>query len=578
MQLIQPKLAINYNKKHSVPQKLTLQISYEERAVAKTIGQGTASWSKLAKLWCYPVDPVIVRNAKSNLSDLVLSDDLKDYLVKLKQHQLLLQEVIKDESLIQPYGDTLYPFQRASIRFLEHNKRCVLGHKMGTGKTVITTTAINHLQLFKVLIVCPNSVKFSWSQHSQKWAKRPDIYILDTLKNKDAQETILFGSTQQREDKLASLLQQKNSFILIINYAQLRIHRDILNTTDYDAIIFDEAHHLKNRKAEVTKAAFAITKKSNYVWLLTGTPIRNNYTDLWAYLHIVDPIRFKSFSNFVKLFLKTVPSQWGIVEDVVDVKNINLFNSMLATYIFAKTKEEVLPQLPKLIKTTRILIMSPIQQKFYNRMEKEFAVLVTELLANGQKVETILQAPTVVAQLIRLRQICLSPALLGGPANSAKLDALIDLFAGDLKTTQSLIFTYFRRFIPFITQLLRNHGVSFAEIVGGQTPQERENIVQALNRGDIQVIVGTIASMGEGMNLQAASTAIFCDRFWVPAINEQAEERIHRGGIKTSPVIIDLYHPKTVEADVRATCKRKSQITNQTIGQIETIRNLLQRV
>jgi len=83
--------------------------------------------------------------------------------------------------------------------------------------------------------------------------------------------------------------------------------------------------------------------------------------------------------------------------------------------------------------------------------------------------------------------------------------------------------------------------------------------------------------MGEGMNLQAAGTAIFCDLDWVPANNLQAEDRIHRGDIKKSPNIVRLYHPKTVDEDIWATCARKDDLIDEAIGSAETIRNMLLR-
>ena len=140
-----------------------------------------------------------------------------------------------------------------------------------------------------------------------------------------------------------------------------------------------------------------------------------------------------------------------------------------------------------------------------------------------------------------------------------------------------IVFSCFRKFLSYVSEVLEELKIPFGFIVGGQSSWERAEVVSALNSGKIRAVLGTIQSMGEGLNLQAARTAIFCDTDWVPAVNEQAEARIHRGAITERPVIIRLFHPGTVEADIRMACRRKERIAGETTGQVEAVREMLIR-
>jgi len=218
------------------------------------------------------------------------------------------------------------------------------------------------------------------------------------------------------------------------------------------------------------------------------------------------------------------------------------------------------------------------QLEVYQQMEKDLCVYIENETEAGTSIEQLISAPNTVAQLIRLRQICLSPALIQSQAGSAKIEHLQDLLC-DLHDQQEkvVIFTYFRGFLMLIEQVLDNLGIKYGTIVGGQTAQARYDVQQKLTDGTYSMVVGTAQSMGEGMNLDAAGTAIFTDIDWVPANNEQAEDRLHRGTTKTSPNIIRLIHPGTVESDIWLTCSRKEKVINETIGSAEVIRQMILR-
>jgi len=537
---------------------------------------GTANYSK--KGWTLPVEPWLAERI-AEIDGIELSTEVRDMLEYYDKKRYDINTSLGITAPLEP-NDRLMKFQRASVRFLETAKRAILGHKMGTGKTVIASAATKHLNAQRVMVVCPASVKWYWADTMREFGGWKHCHVVESgfpipWMWQDHYR-IGYKKKEDRDSALAKNLKQE-SICLIINYELLTKHMPTLVASDYDVVIIDEAHRIKNRKRNRTQSCIKIANRAEYAWLLTGTPVRNDYDDLWTMLHVCDPIRFASYWNFVKTHLKTAPNYFGGI-DILGIKDQPRFSDMLSIYMYAKTKEEVMPEMPpKLMKNIK-LEMSLSQKKVYNKLEEEFILLVKEQMANGEELEKILRFDNTLTQYMKLRQVCLAPDILGSGAKSAKVDALKDIADG-LKESgeQAIFFTNFKRFIPHIQKVLRDNDISFNTIVGGMNTQDHRLTEQALERGAIQAVVGTIGAMGESLNLQSATVAVFCDRDWVPAVNEQAEDRIHRGNIQNSPTIINLYHPNSIDEDIMAVCERKKRIEKETVGRVEVLRRMMMR-
>lgn len=557
------------------PKRFAIRCNYSDKERVKKAGSGTARWSKTEKLWTIPPDPVLLKRMIKMFPDADLTPELDELISELyeRQREIYLSSLV-DAPISE--GSKLFGYQNKSVRMLDTAGSLILGHRMGLGKTPIACAAVDYTTSRKVLVVCPSSVKWSWVDHMQEWAGRQDLYVLESKNVRSDQCRVI---AKKRDEVLKDLLSEAEEFVIIMSYDMLRIHRGELARYDYDVIIFDEAHRLKNRKASTTQVAQEICKSVARKWLLTGTPVRNSYVDLYTLLSIIDPARFSSYWNFVNTYLETVPNLYGGT-DIVGIKNEEEFNAMMSIYMYRLTQEDVYDELPETIYTNMRLPFEPEQDKIYKEMEKELLVAFEKEIEDGKTISQIVSAPNTIAQIMRLRQICLSPVLIGGPAKSAKL-ALLEEIVEDLlaQDEKFIIFSYFREFVKLIGSLLDHRGLNYGEIVGGQSSNDRHKVQQDFTNGEFNIIIGTAQSMGEGMNLQAAGTAIFTDLDWVPANNEQAEHRIgHRGGVKKeAPKIIRLYHPGTIEADIWSTCQRKEQVIDQSIGSAETIRNMILR-
>ena len=561
--------------KEGEPKRIAVRCAFSDKERVKKAGSGTARWSKSESVWTVPPDPVLLKRLLKVFPDATILPDLRQYMDKLLDKQNAIYVSSDMSEPISP-DSKLFPYQNKSVRILETAGSIILGHRMGLGKTPIACVGLDYVGARKVIIVCPSSVKWSWVDHIIKWAGRTDLYVLESGVVKTDLATVIH---KDREDFLHQFLSTEREFVLLMSYDMMRMYKDILCLTDYDVIIFDEAHRLKNRKAATTQAAQEVCKNVEKKWLLTGTPIRNSYVDVFTLLTIIDPVRFGSYWNFVNTYLDTVPNLYGGT-DIIGLTSEEEFNSMMSVYMYRLTQEDVYEDLPPTIYSDLKMPMGSKQLGIYSEMEEELLVAFDKELADGKTVSQIVSAPNTVAQLIRLRQICLSPALIGGPEVSAKLDMLSDLVEDLVAQDEKfIIFSYFREFIKLVAELLDSRGIKYGEIVGGQSSSARHKVQGQLTEGEIDVVIGTAQSMGEGMNLQVANTAIFTDIDWVPANNEQAEQRIgHRGGVKKeSPRIIRLYHPDTVESDIWATCARKERVISESIGTAETIRAMMLR-
>lgn len=577
---MKPEITL-HRLKDGTPSRIFIQCDYQDKNVVKAAARGTATWRKTEKVWSTPVDPLIARRLLTLLQDAVLGEDLQHYFNRMKEKQERVQSAVSNQEPIDGVSG-LWDFQKASVRFLTEARKAILAHEMGTGKTVIAASAINYLDSDRVIVVCPNAVKWSWARHLMRWASiRPVVleatprkYAFQLLSIGDTQTAVFSGGPVTREEYLEEQ-RHTDELHLITNYALLRIHHNEFKKMPLDVLVLDEAHRVKNRKSQRTQAAHQLSYNADYVWSLTGTPIRNEYTDYWSLLHMADPVRFSSYWNFVNLYLESAPNIWGGI-DILGLSDQDMFNHMLAQYMFRRTKKEVLPDLPDKVYNEYPVPMEEEQEEEYRRMKREFRTYIEKELSSGETVESILYAEKTIQQIMRLRQLALNPAILGGPDSSGKVKALANLLQDYQHSgEQFLVFTHFKQFIPFILEVLEDMDFSYGQVVGGQTKTTREEAVQSFQQGELQCLVGTIGAMGEGLDLPMAVTAFFTDIDWTPAVNRQAEDRIHRPGISDSPTIIRLYHPDSIDEYIRDVTLHKERMEEETVGQVEVIRSMV---
>lgn len=540
------------------------------------------SYRKREDSWSFALEPYILAVLQDVFPDMVWERDASAYLFSLQQQQIRIRQAIHDEQKIES-APFLRSYQHNAVRFLAEAKRCILGFPTGGGKTVISCAAVKELKLRRVLVVGLNSIKWNWKHELNRFAGRDDVRVVESTWRGKVPKDVITGNKEEREKQLDNFFKNNKSGVVIMNYTNFITMQALLYEIKFDCVIFDEAHRLKNHKkrgkgaAQTPIIAEGLAQLVPYVWLLTATPIHNSQTDLFQLLRIIHKRRFSSFDSFLHIHTIHTVDMFNQPK-VIGLRDEQYFQGMLSHYMYRMDKKELMPMLPDKEYMNVYVDMPQQQRKVYDEMEHKFRVQVSKEI-KGQEVILPEYATNVISQLIALRQICLSPQLVSSSCRaSGKLEYLEDFFTDIKKSGEKvLVFSRFRGFLGLIEPILKKLSVPYAEIHGKINTQDRVEAQRKLDAGEIQVILGTIHAMGEGMNLQSASIAVFCDMDYVPAVNEQAEDRIHRGDIVNSPTIIRLIHRGTVEEDIMEVCRRKQEIATETVGMIEVIRSMLSR-
>ncbi len=468
--------------------------------------------------------------------------------------------------------DTLYPFQKdPDVPFMLANGRCINGNPMGLGKTIETLATLEQLKPRHCLIVCKKPFIGEWFWQVQDWLGE------DVLTPNDG--------TGDRLDGL-DLWGPK---YVCVNYNLLGIFKywQMLKKK-WDVVVFDEAHKLKSIKSQWTKNTFLLSPYVDRMYLLTGTPLQNSPADLYPLFHLMKPRDYNNYRAWVNMFcVQREEEIWmkgpdgrprpRLIKTIVpgETNHTEELNFLLHKYMIRHEKKEVMPQLPDKQYRRIPIELGPEKQQYMQMQEEFFAIL-----ESGEKIES----PKAIAQLTRLRQICLEPTLISSENQyntpSAKTRALMELLE-DIDE-KCLIFSNFEHYTRLIAKMLDDAKIRYVTITGhNKGLTNPANARQFQYDPSIRVCLGTIGSMSESFTLNAAKIVIFTDRFWNPAINEQGEDRVwgrvNKGLDQTDKTeIIDLVCDDTVEDHLHEVLKRKKLMINEVVVRKAVVERMMQ--
>lgn len=340
---------------------------------------------------------------------------------------------------------------------------------------------------------------------------------------------------------------------LISNYA----HMDSIAQLqpNWDHLIYDESHLLRNRKSR-TLFQRATSFRSRYLYLLTGSPIMNQLDDLWTSLHLIDPKRFSSYWRFVNQWFLTSKGVFGGYT-IDGPKNAKALREFLAPYVLRRTKASVLLDLPPKVRQVIPLTLGEEQRELYGQMAD--AMLATwPTSEDGTHPGGILLAPSQMAKITRLRQILVSPTLIGAPYASSALDGVREQVESEWEAGNPVaIFTPFAKAIPLIMDSLPKGEITFLR--GGTHERVLDETIQHFqeSQNPRRAIVCSIG-MSTGFTLTAAKVAIFIGYDWVPDNNIQAEDRLHRFGQRDSVRVLYFVHTGTIDDHIMDVLDRKT--------------------
>jgi len=541
------------------PRRLLVKCPRSENARVKRVGGGR--FNKRDRGWTFSPDLGVYEDLTRALPGAYVDPDVHAWYERAKAHRQELEHIREGTpvTLTCKNQQYLYPFQRTGVGFLLKARRTILGDDMGLGKTVEAIITAEEMRANKVLIIAPNNLKHHWYDEIRKWA--PDRRVLS-----------LVGSTRK---KRTEVLNQYVDGYFIIHYEAarrgkqmkkvdgkkrmvLRDHDyiDELLKQDWDVVIVDEAHNIKNRKTQQSQDVSRLAKKAPNAWFLTGTPIMNRVPEVWSLLHVINPDRYTSFWSFVKKYANAHPGRFGWVIDD-HASNPDALREEIAPYFIRREKEEVFPDMPEKTRQKIWLEMGSKQARLHDQMWEELMAEISD--------QEILVAPIVLSKIMRCRQIAISPELVGSDAPSVKLEALVEFVQST--DEKIVVFSQFAEAISLAARELRAAGAGCTYFTGASSDEEQSEAISALNTDpETQVLLTTLKAGGEGLDFTAASVVILLDKHWTPATNKQAEDRVHRHG-QTKPVTVIELIALNSEADrlIEDTNKHKKRLVDAVI-------------
>lgn len=442
----------------------------------------------------------------------------------------------------------LRPYQKAGFTWLNYmnklNFGACLADDMGLGKTVQVLAFLEKLRKAdknaRVLLVVPASLLGNWQKEAEKFA--PEMPFV-----------ILHGGGAK---KLGALAKEDGTFLTITTYGMAsRIEE--LKEISWDCLILDEAQAIKNPATKQTKQIKALPSKMRIA--MTGTPIENDLTNLWSLFDFLNKGLLGSAAEF-HAYCKRLENH---PEGYAKLKN------MIAPFMLrrVKTDKEIISDLPDKMEQVEYVELSKKQAVLYRRYVEELGNRIKEL--DGME-----RRGLVLASLMKLKQICNHPdQYLGQQTYDEKESGKFEMLRNICETIYEkrervLIFTQFKEITAYLDDFLREIFHCRGYVLTGATPVPHRNEMVEAFQGEkyVPYMVLSVKAGGTGLNLTKASHVIHFDRWWNPAVENQATDRAYRIGQKNKVMVHKLVCKGTIEEKIDALIESKKELAANVIG------------
>lgn len=407
----------------------------------------------------------------------------------------------------------LRPYQVAGYQWLSYLNDVgwggILADDMGLGKTVQALTMLEYYKKtngsLKAIVICPTTLIYNWQNEVKKFTPELTYHIHH-------------GNTRTRSHE-----ELTKSNIIITTYGTLRSDISIFLQVLFDYVVLDESQAIKNPSSKVTKAASLLTAKNRVC--MSGTPLQNNTFDIFAQMNFLNPGLLGSMEFFRNEFATPI-DKFGEAEQKEHLRKL------LYPFILRRTKEQVAKDLPEKTETILFCEMDKEQREIYDAYRNSYRDKILGAI-DQQGIDK--SQLTILQGLMKLRQICDSPAILNEeekfPNHSIKLDELAREISENIGQHKALIFSQFLGMLALIKEKLKEQNIPFEYFDGSTSPTDREKAIQNFqNNDDCRVFLISLKAGGVGLNLTAADYVYIVDPWWNPAVEQQAIDRTHRIG------------------------------------------------
>jgi non-specific serine/threonine protein kinase len=455
--------------------------------------------------------------------------------------------VVGDGTVPDGFVAELRPYQKRGLGWLQFLHRLGLGgclaDDMGLGKT---PTTLAHLVGIPGphLVVCPLSVVRNWQREAHRFT--PFLRV-----------AIHHGTSRADAAALPGLVAAHD--LVITTYQVAARDIEALVGLPWQVVVLDEAQAVKNPETATARAVRRLPARQHLA--LTGTPVENRLTELWSILSVVSPGLLGNLASFRRRFATPI-------ERHRDVDAANALRQLTAPFVLRRTKADksLVPDLPDKVEQIAWATLTPEQARMYQGV-------VDQLLHDAAQASGMKRRGLVLAALTRLKQICNHPAHALGDGSklsgrSGKLHRFDELVADLLDAEQqALVFTQFTTMGSLLQQHLRESvGLTVPFLHGGVARRGRDEMVDEFQAGQHPLLLVSLKAGGTGLNLTAASRVVHYDRWWNPAVEDQATDRAWRIGQHQSVFVHKLVCEGTVEERIDALITDKRALADAVIG------------
>lgn len=452
-------------------------------------------------------------------------------------------------------------FQEEALRFLTHaDGRAVIADPMGARKTATTLSWLAHEPCGQVLVVAPSSVHGHWSREAGKWY--PEVTAHHGR-----------GSRQRRLNTLAALKQADTPAMYVTTYAAMVNDQHDLRSVGFGTVVFDEGHHLKGRTTQSALVAARAAKLAKHCIILTGTPVLNHASELWQYLHMLAPGVYKSFWKWAHEHFIIQEKWFGTSRFPTKIihgyreGHLEIVRKQIEPFFLQRDLEDLFPGEVWIEEPEHVEIsveLKPAERKAYDNLVKNSWAVI-----DGNEIV----ADRSITLSTRLNQLISDWSGLGADTTGTKVDTAVELILDLLERDEPvLVFVRFKATINSLVTALARKGVGALPYHGDLSAEARDHARELFAARKCLVLIGTLQAMGESVDgLQAyCNTMVMIDRWWTPALNDQAFGRLRRSGQLRRVSVYHVFAERTIDETITAACIRKVDLVNALRGKDPT--------